>query len=304
MDPEFDPNQLFPKDVRRIAASVPRCKEMKTNGHPDVLSFMLIDEMDEPARIQVYCTTGTIGVCRVVCREVREIFHRKCTLRQVHEIFNCPMDLPNVDPDMFNAERQDERNPRDGNHDDHRADRDNRNDLQKDGQMVDVGLTILASEFDNLMSHFKSLLRERQRKEKRLEEMELAKQRQLQQNLNPRMHQHQQQRQQMMLTQQQQQQQRQQQMHNGQLQQPQFNPQMQQQNQMRRIQHQPQNPQMAVQKNQIMQNRQIQQQQQQQVKMQIYQPNNNSPRNNNMQQFKKQQMREQMRQIRQQAQQH
>jgi hypothetical protein len=174
---------LAPKDVRKLAASVLNCKEIKSKGHPDVLSFLLIDGADEPARIQVYCKTATLGICRVLNEEVREIFHRKCTLRQVHEIFNQPSELTKIDPTVFNnLDIHEERQPRNSHEKSENANAASRLSLVKDEQMLDVGGTILASEFDNLMSHFKTLLRERQREEKIIEDIELSKeQQQLQQ---------------------------------------------------------------------------------------------------------------------------
>ena len=71
-------------------------------------------------------------------------------------------------------------------------DQDTRDDintlsLQKDEQMVVLGLNILASEFDNLMSYFKtiSILREKQRSQKRIEESHHPKKHQLQPNQTP-----------------------------------------------------------------------------------------------------------------------
>lgn len=184
---------LTPNDVRKIAITAPDCREVKTKGFPDILSFMVSDAMGEPARIQVYCRTGTVGTCRVMNGEVREIYQRKCTLRQVHEIFKQPMELPNVDAGKFGTDADVERQSRDDDSYDDDNDenstrelnRTERLTLQKDDQMVDIGLTILASEFDGLMSNFKSLLRDRQRREKQMEAMELAQERQRQQNMSP-----------------------------------------------------------------------------------------------------------------------
>lgn len=173
-----DQYQLYTNEVREIAASTPRCKELKTNGYPGVLSFMLLDEADEPARIQVYCNSGTVGVCRVLNNQVREIFQRKCTLRQIKEIFHQPMVLASVDPGIFDDVEQEEgRNPE--------SDRDNVKSLRKDEQLVGLGLDIVSSEFDTLMAHFKSLVRERHREEKYQEEVQYRNQIQQQRNRNP-----------------------------------------------------------------------------------------------------------------------
>jgi hypothetical protein len=186
-----DSNQLMisPRDVRKLASNVSNCKEMKSNEYPDILSFLRIDALGEPARIQVYCRTGTVGTCRVVNEEVREIFQRKCTLRQVHEILSQPMDLPTVDPDMFDdIDVDEERQPKGTityKNEEGADSREDRELLKKDEQVVDIGLTILASEFDHLMSNFKSLLRDRQRREKKIEDLEAAKERQRQMNQNP-----------------------------------------------------------------------------------------------------------------------
>lgn len=186
MSHDFEKFELSPRDIRRIAVSLSRCKELKTKVDSSILSFMLIDEMDEPARIQVYCQSGTVGTCRVLNGEVREIFQRKCTIHQVQEIFNQPMSLPNVDPEIFKIEPQEERQPRNEAHND----QDTRIDmntlcLQKDEEMVDLGLNILASEFDSLMSHFKAIIRDKQRSQRRIGEIYHPKQRGLQNSLTP-----------------------------------------------------------------------------------------------------------------------
>jgi len=164
---------LSPNDIRKIAANVPNCQELQTEACPDILCFLLVDMMDEPCRIQVYCRSGTVGTCRVLNNEVREIFQRKCNLRQVHEIFHQPMLLPNVDPKTFNDNDNDEeREPKNHHRSDNAGDnmndpnrKTNRKTLIQDEQMVDIGLTILASEFDSLMYNFKSILRDRERHE-------------------------------------------------------------------------------------------------------------------------------------------
>ncbi len=167
---------LSPKEVRKIAASIPNCKEIKSNGRSDILSFMLMDSLGEPARIQVYCQSGTVGTCRVLNGEVREIFERKCNLRQVLEFFSQPSKLPNVDENVFrfDKKKEDKRHQQNGNADDGtKGDDSDMVDmaaLKHDEQIVDLGLSILAGEFDNLMSNFKSLLRERQREEQHMQE--------------------------------------------------------------------------------------------------------------------------------------
>ncbi len=150
-----------------------------TEACPDILCFLLVDMMDEPCRIQVYCRSGTVGTCRVLNGEVREIFQRKCTLRQVHEIFHQPMLLPNVDPETFGhpdeEDEDEEREPKNQHHYGSNHDNGkqlNRESLLRDEQMVDIGLSILASEFDGLMSNFKSILNSKQKQEENEHELQ------------------------------------------------------------------------------------------------------------------------------------
>mmetsp|Transcript_6368 Transcript_6368/g.8069 ORF Transcript_6368/g.8069 Transcript_6368/m.8069 type:complete len:269 (-) Transcript_6368:4145-4951(-) len=192
---------LSPKDVRRIAATVPDCTEIQQKDTSNILSFIVIDSKNEPIRLQIYCNTATASTCRILNGEVREIFQRKCTLRQVHQIFNQPLTLPTADPRMFDsAEENEEREPSDSYNEGsdetmmHSINKVDKKTLRRDEDLVDIGISILAGEFDSLMSHFKSLIRDRKRFDQRIEQQRL-------QNI---MMQHQQQQQQLHSQQQQQ----------------------------------------------------------------------------------------------------
>lgn len=171
---------LSPKDVRNIAAGIP-CREIKSKRQSDILSFLLKDTTGEPARVNVYCQSGTVGTCRVLNGEVREMFVRKCTLRQVHEILSEPIQLPNVDQNVTydHEKEQEEREPGDDACDDENSTEEKKRahmaSLKDDELKVDVGLSILANEFDNLMTNFKSLSSERQMREKAMEKNQMKK---------------------------------------------------------------------------------------------------------------------------------
>eukprot|EP00544_Gedaniella_sp_CCMP2646_P012528 CAMPEP_0202482064 /NCGR_PEP_ID=MMETSP1361-20130828/1515_1 /ASSEMBLY_ACC=CAM_ASM_000849 /TAXON_ID=210615 /ORGANISM="Staurosira complex sp., Strain CCMP2646" /LENGTH=374 /DNA_ID=CAMNT_0049109785 /DNA_START=84 /DNA_END=1208 /DNA_ORIENTATION=- len=71
--------KLDPAAVRKTARAVPGCVEDSSLEGDTVMSFLVgLDSKDTAnlARINVYTVTGTIGTCRVLEGQVREIFKR------------------------------------------------------------------------------------------------------------------------------------------------------------------------------------------------------------------------------------
>ena len=67
------------EDVRYIANAIPYCEELKNPQAANILSF-IISKKPDPARIQVFCETGTIATLRVFDGSVRHIFNKKLAI--------------------------------------------------------------------------------------------------------------------------------------------------------------------------------------------------------------------------------
>lgn len=67
--------KLDPSAVRKVAQEIPSCREFGSLEDDSVLSFVFV-EKNNVARINVYTNSGTIGTCRVLNGQVREIFKR------------------------------------------------------------------------------------------------------------------------------------------------------------------------------------------------------------------------------------
>ncbi len=82
---------LSPQEVRRVGKKAPNCSEVKSNL-PHVLSFLLSTEPD-PARIEVYCDSGTVSTLRIFNGCIRHILERNCSIKRVEEICRNPPKL-------------------------------------------------------------------------------------------------------------------------------------------------------------------------------------------------------------------
>jgi len=138
--------ELSKKDVRRIANKIPNCTEVKSKSSVNVLSFLKSTERADhhPARIQVYCDTGTVITLRVFNGAIRQIFQRNCTLEVVGVILKNPPELSliNLDEQLKLGQESSESSC-------------NCND--SDGHMLEIGETILAAESEALKAHYFSL---------------------------------------------------------------------------------------------------------------------------------------------------
>jgi hypothetical protein len=95
-------SKLDPSAVRKLAKTVPGCRESGSLEDDSVLSFLVgLDQQTNTsalARINVYTTTGTIGTCRVLQGQVREIFKRNVSsLNVLKKSLTHPPNLTSVD---------------------------------------------------------------------------------------------------------------------------------------------------------------------------------------------------------------
>jgi hypothetical protein len=96
--------KLDPDAVRKCAERVHGCREVATCGE-NVLSFMVgLESKDKAklARINVYVETGTIGTCRVMGEQVREVFRRNvANVEAVEKYLRDPPNLTQIDPALM-----------------------------------------------------------------------------------------------------------------------------------------------------------------------------------------------------------
>jgi hypothetical protein len=138
----MDGQGLLSKEVRMIANKTPSCREI-TKGKSNTLSFLLSTE-PTPARMQIYCDTGTVVTMRIFDKTIRHIFKHKCSIRDVEHIFRNPpgLSLLNLDDLQYDATN-------------------GTKDSMSDNEMLEIGETILAAESEAIKSHYLNLKKNR-----------------------------------------------------------------------------------------------------------------------------------------------
>ena len=69
--------RLHPDAIRQRAQSIQECREIAYSDELKVISFLVSNSEKQIARVNVYYQTGTVGVCHVIHKEIREYFHKK-----------------------------------------------------------------------------------------------------------------------------------------------------------------------------------------------------------------------------------
>mmetsp|Transcript_14142 Transcript_14142/g.21220 ORF Transcript_14142/g.21220 Transcript_14142/m.21220 type:complete len:357 (-) Transcript_14142:75-1145(-) len=138
----MDGKELSSEEVRKIANKTPNCREI-TKGKSNTLSFLLSTEPN-PARMQIYCDTGTVVTMRIFDNTIRHIFKHKCSIKDVENIFQTPPVLSLLNLDELQ-------------HDDTTGTKES----MSDNQMLEIGETILAAESEAIKSHYLSLRKHR-----------------------------------------------------------------------------------------------------------------------------------------------
>ena len=176
---------LLPTDVRARARKIKRCREINKSKLPAspnqkqkqrqkdeneiMLSFIVSppsnDLVENTARVNVYCKTGTVGTCRVMNNEVREIFRQKCSLSAVERILNNPPELVSITGEhLIYSDDISGDNDKNNDEDDDASVpvspiRSQENEetklLRKDAELADVGIAVLLAETEKLTSHLK-----------------------------------------------------------------------------------------------------------------------------------------------------
>lgn len=166
-------SQLSLVQVRKIATAV-GCQEQKSKS-ANILSFLVTptavnNDSEEPARIHVYCKTGTVGVCRVLNEEVRESFHLRCSLKNVEKLLRQPPKLAMIDPEIIFRSSSDTPGCLTGPN--CKAvitgvkctDPPQKENILREAEAVDITLSILAGENQSILSHLTSLRRTQKEK--------------------------------------------------------------------------------------------------------------------------------------------
>jgi hypothetical protein len=146
-----------------------------TPPNPNIVSLLVykheseikdnkMSDLSDPARIIVYCDTGTVAISRVVHlnggeKDVRQIFRRKCTISDVENILQSPPRLTILDEsilsDQSGTPREDEKeNQNDSKHHKHMSKEksDSKEDvLRKIFYLNEIGQAILVGEHEALL---------------------------------------------------------------------------------------------------------------------------------------------------------
>lgn len=136
--------------VRKTARTVPGCREDGSLENDTVMSFLVGLDGNDPsqlARINVYATTGTIGTCRVLQGQVREIFKRNVSsLNALRRIMSNPSSLTTVGETLDGAAGANE-------------------SLPDKMELAEVGMCILLSDKEKLQHHLESAVHAAREKE-------------------------------------------------------------------------------------------------------------------------------------------
>ena len=143
--------KLDPDAVRRRAQSIAGCREVHSHATsgvqppPHVVTFLVglreIRDVNQLARVTVFADTGTIGVCRVLRGEVRQIFRRNViSLDVVERYLRQPPKLTTIDHKLVGL-GDDRKQPT----------------LRSEIELAEVGVAILGAEKEKLESHLASI---------------------------------------------------------------------------------------------------------------------------------------------------
>jgi hypothetical protein len=150
--------KLNPAAVRERAKSVTGCREVFASGD-SVISFLVglhHNQVESLARVNIFFDSGTVGTSRILGGKVRQTFRRNVTsLDAVERLLKKPDTLVKIDESLIGFDDVEEvevsklameqglgSSPR---------------SLEKELELVDVGLCILQGEREKLASHLEAL---------------------------------------------------------------------------------------------------------------------------------------------------
>ena len=140
--------KLEPKAVIKRALSIDGCKHIAPTKDDAIetsplLSFLVgMDRRDveQLARIYVFCDTGTVAICRILLGEVRKTFRKHVSsLDAVERILREPPALTTIDDSLVALNKT------------------NDTSLKAELELADVGIAILQGEREKLVHHLESI---------------------------------------------------------------------------------------------------------------------------------------------------
>lgn len=174
------PWKLDPEAVRRRANGIEGCKEVPCNLNiRHQISYLVGLENDDKhqarnvtnlARVTIFADTGTVGICRVLNGEIRQVFKRNiATLDGVERILKQPPPLTVIDKNIVGLTDDDDDDDNDDNDNDQENNKSTGNNKNKKAKMsqsqmirteielADVGIAILQGEKEKLENHLTAI---------------------------------------------------------------------------------------------------------------------------------------------------
>lgn len=203
---------LNPTAVRERSLAIPGCNEIvfNNNTNSSIICFLVLgtgsitmvaaeasnastaSEKNTPARVTVFCDTGTVGTAKVMNGKLRQTFRRNVdSLDTVERLLTYPEGPVEINENLI------------GFHDtDVEVKSDRRSssssiisahiDFQKELELADVGLCILGGEREKLTKHLRILEEVKEDEEERLQKLLLKNHRKQQKKLKLQQHKQQQ----------------------------------------------------------------------------------------------------------------
>lgn len=163
MKEDFKAYKLDPKAVRERAKGVSGCRPVES-ASVSVCSFLVgcvpvsdspdtenVNVVEQLARINVFCETGTVGTCRVLQGSVRQTFRRQVSsLDGVERLLRFPPALTLIDDRLVSFT--------DNTNNETSSASQRLKSHQGKVELADVGAAILQNEKDKLVRHLQALV--------------------------------------------------------------------------------------------------------------------------------------------------
>ena len=153
-------NVLNPTAVRERSKSIPGCKEIGVVDNTTLIFLVAVaskpssdtKQNQQPARITIFCDSGTIGTARVLDGTVRQTFRRNVnSLDVVERLLTFPEGPVEINENLIGI--HDEEN----NSNENKSPSTMKINYQKEVELADVGLCILEGEREKLTKHLRQL---------------------------------------------------------------------------------------------------------------------------------------------------
>lgn len=179
---------LNPYSIKKKAKLVEGCRELDFDKDLKVISFLKTTEDSKGttpdtmksqnssytnkrmgnkernpdiARINVYYESGTVGICRVLNGEVREIFKRFCSMKTLMEVLKHPPYLTYFDSQTLELDQWNDESSENAHTNEHsgivhiNSIKDRIKEVEQKMELADIGIAILGAEKDTLQQTIK-----------------------------------------------------------------------------------------------------------------------------------------------------